>query len=149
MISFKHGDLFTSGLSAFAHGCNCQGAMGKGIALQFKQKYPAMYAEYKKWCTTGRFKLGSLMIWYDDKTATTIFNLATQERWDRGGASLPALQSSLEGMCEYAVRFEVKDIGLPLIGAGLGGLSPYAVKNTLIDTSHEYPTVNLTVYQKD
>jgi len=32
----------------YAHGCNCVGAMGKGIALQFKGRFPEMYEQYKR-----------------------------------------------------------------------------------------------------
>ena len=45
----EKGDIFRiEGVSSYAHGCNCAGAMGKGIAVQFKDKYPDMYLEYKK-----------------------------------------------------------------------------------------------------
>ena len=45
MIKFiAYGDIFSiSGISCYAHGCNCAGAMGKGIALQFKKRFPQMY----------------------------------------------------------------------------------------------------------
>ena len=44
----EKGDIFRiDGVSSYAHGCNCAGAMGKGIAVQFKSKYPDMYLEYK------------------------------------------------------------------------------------------------------
>lgn len=37
----EKGDIFRiDGVSSYAHGCNCAGAMGKGIAVQFKSKYP-------------------------------------------------------------------------------------------------------------
>lgn len=43
-VSFESGDIFaTTELRGFAHGCNCAGAMGKGIAVAFKQRWPAMY----------------------------------------------------------------------------------------------------------
>lgn len=43
----EKGDIFRiEGVSSYAHGCNCAGAMGKGIAVQFKDKYPDMYLEY-------------------------------------------------------------------------------------------------------
>ena len=36
----EKGDIFRiDGVSSYAHGCNCAGAMGKGIAVQFKSKY--------------------------------------------------------------------------------------------------------------
>lgn len=50
----NEGNIFTiDGIKCYAHGCNCAGAMGKGIALQFKLKYPQMYRLYKKKCMAG------------------------------------------------------------------------------------------------
>ena len=56
MVHFiKEGDIFSlKGVSSYAHGCNCAGAMGKGIALQFRNRYPAMYKEYKLLCQCGQ-----------------------------------------------------------------------------------------------
>ena len=47
MVNFiKQGDIFNlNGVRSYAHGCNCAGAMGKGIALQFRERYLKMYAE--------------------------------------------------------------------------------------------------------
>ena len=40
------GNIFKlAGVHAYAHGCNCAGAMGRGIAVQFKERYPEMYPE--------------------------------------------------------------------------------------------------------
>ena len=46
MIKFiPQGDIFLlENVSSYAHGCNCAGAMGKGIAIQFRNKFPAMYS---------------------------------------------------------------------------------------------------------
>ena len=44
----SEGDIFKiEGVNNYAHGCNCAGAMGKGIALVFRAKYPQMYNKYK------------------------------------------------------------------------------------------------------
>ena len=48
MIKFIKGDLFSSNCQALVNTVNCLGVMGKGIALQFKNKYPEMYKEYKQ-----------------------------------------------------------------------------------------------------
>lgn len=52
MVTYiEHGNIFDLfEISNYAHGCNCAGAMGKGIALQFKDKFPKMYLEYKRRC---------------------------------------------------------------------------------------------------
>ena len=63
-IGFETGDIFaTLGVSAFAHGCNCAGAMGKGIAVSFRERWPKMYEEYRRRCKAGEFKLGDVFIW--------------------------------------------------------------------------------------
>lgn len=51
-LQFVAGDLFANryGVQAFAHGCNCQGSMGAGIAKTFRANYPAMYAAYRERC---------------------------------------------------------------------------------------------------
>ena len=49
---FVSGDLFDNahGVRAFAHGCNCQGSMGAGVAKTFRARYPEMYEEYRRRC---------------------------------------------------------------------------------------------------
>ena len=42
---------------SYAHGCNCVGAMGKGIALQFKVKFLEMYEQYKALCKENKYKV--------------------------------------------------------------------------------------------
>ena len=62
MIHFiEQGNIFTiDGVTSYAHGCNCAGAMGKGIALQFRRMFPQMYAEYQRMCRAGEFKPGDV-----------------------------------------------------------------------------------------
>lgn len=74
------GNIFSlNGIWNYAHGCNCAGAMGKGIALQFKEKYPQMYLKYKKLCKDGLFSLGDVFV--HDYGNGIIFNLGTQKTW--------------------------------------------------------------------
>jgi len=51
-IEFIKGDLFANRYKAraLAHGCNCQGSMGAGMATGFRDRYPAMRAEYRRRC---------------------------------------------------------------------------------------------------
>ena len=51
-IQYVSGDIFfnTFSAKAFAHGCNCQGSMGAGIAKTFKERYPEMYDTYRESC---------------------------------------------------------------------------------------------------
>ncbi|MFY0256485.1 macro domain-containing protein [Chitinophaga sp. 30R24] len=144
-VFFIKGDLFNyPGLTAYAHGCNCAGAMGKGIALDFKIRYPKMYEEYKVRCKNGTFKLGSIFVY--SSPPFTVFNLGTQKNW-RTKAELSAIMESLSLMLNFADDNGISQIGLPRIGAGLGGLVWDEVKEVIVHTAKD-SIVNLIVFEE-
>lgn len=119
-VRFAKGDLFCDDrLDALAHGCNCAGAMGRGIAVEFKRRWPMMYQEYRKRCVDGRFGLGEIFVWQDE--GMTIFNLGTQPHW-REPARIDAIRSAMAKTVELGNSLGIKKLGLPRIGAGLGGI---------------------------
>jgi O-acetyl-ADP-ribose deacetylase (regulator of RNase III) len=81
-IQFVAGDLFANrfGARALAHGCNCQGSMGAGIATGFRDRYPEMYTEYRRLCKAQprQFNPGDAWLWKAEGQPW-VFNLATQE----------------------------------------------------------------------
>lgn len=51
MIYYHPGSLFSAPKGAIlAHACNAQGVWGRGIALEFKQRFPDAYREYTAAC---------------------------------------------------------------------------------------------------
>ena len=46
MIEFTKGDILESDAEALVNTVNCVGIMGRGIALQFKEKFPANFKAY-------------------------------------------------------------------------------------------------------
>ena len=51
------GNIFDSKCSTLVNTVNCVGVMGKGIALEFKKRYPYMFSEYQLLCKEGRVSL--------------------------------------------------------------------------------------------
>ncbi len=142
---FTRGDLFAdTSLSAYAHGCNCAGAMGAGIAVAFKERWPRMFDEYRARCADGRFGLGDVFVWSEGDA--TIYNLGTQEHW-RKKAQLPAVTRALAKMVSLAKASGVERIGLPRIAAGLGGLDWPKVKAAL-EAAGDEPAVTLVVFEE-
>lgn len=125
-ISYVSGDLFTNAhqVQAFAHGCNCAGSMGAGIAVGFRTRYPSMYEEYRRRCkaTPREFNPGDVFLWRD-ADQPWVFNLATQENYWRSRATYAAVDQALVTMRILADSEEVRSIAMPRIGVGLGGLS--------------------------
>jgi O-acetyl-ADP-ribose deacetylase (regulator of RNase III) len=89
-ISWVSGDLFSNAyhVQAFAHGCNCAGSMGAGIAVGFRTRYPAMYEEYRRRCkaTPRELNPGDAFLW-KDVGQPWVFNLARQEHYWRSRAT--------------------------------------------------------------
>lgn len=141
----EKGDIFRiEGVSSYAHGCNCAGAMGKGIAVQFKDKYPDMYLEYKLLCKENKFCPGDVFDY--DYGNGHIYNLGTQATW-RTRAKIEYIEKALIQMLELASGDNVTAIALPAIGAGLGGLKWDNVKAVLNKVSNDYPNVDLYVVE--
>lgn len=135
------GDLFELDVPALGHGCNCVGAMGAGIAKEFKRRFPEMYREYRRRCQNGQFRLGDIFVWQAD--GLVIYNLATQPV-PCPSATLDAVDSSIRAALADAERRGLRRIGVPRLGAGLGGLAWPDVA-ALLDTAAADHTVELVV----
>lgn len=146
MVTYiEFGNIFNlQGISNYAHGCNCAGAMGKGIALQFKNKFPKMYIEYKRLCKEGLFSLGDIYTY--EYGNGIVFNLGSQNTW-KTKADINAIESSLIKMLSYAQQNNILKIALPKIGAGLGGLNWNDVKFLINIVSNDYPSIDLFVVE--
>ena len=125
-IEFVAGDLFDNvhAAAAFAHGCNCQGSMGAGIAVGFRERYPDMFDAYRARCKAKprEFNLGDVFLWKADGQPW-VFNLGTQEGVWRARASYEAIETALKRMQKLADAEGVASIAMPRIGVGYGGLS--------------------------
>lgn len=56
MINFVVGNLLESDAFALVNTVNCEGYMGKGIAYQFKLRFPEMNSEYVQQCKSHKLR---------------------------------------------------------------------------------------------
>ena len=104
------GDIFKiPRVKNYAHGCNCAGAMGKGIAVQFRKMFPEMYLQYKRLCLEGTFLPGDVFV-YKYKEGF-VFNLGTQSTW-RTKATLGNIRESLTKMMAIAEEKGIDSIAI-------------------------------------
>ena len=148
-IQFVAGDLFDNDYEAvaLAHGCNCQGSMGAGIAKTFRERYPEMYEEYRERCKAEprAFNLGDCWLWKADGRPW-VFNLGTQEGYWRSRASYEAIEAALQKMREQADAVRIKVVAMPRIGVGYGGLSWKKVR-AIIERVFEGWSSTLVVFE--
>lgn len=135
-IIHRQGDLFNStDLQAISHGVNCCGIMSAGIAVEFKRRYPEMFQAYRRACiqTLSPDLIGSIMPWEDPTNNLLVYNLFTQPSIQGriGPANLWSIYESVKNMLDHAADKGIDTIGIPKIGAGLGGLEWNAVEATI------------------
>jgi len=149
----RFGDLINSVEEGIIiHGCNAQGVMGSGIALQIRNKYPDCYLGYKN--TLVEFRKGGidpmgLVIPYYDGLRLIICNAITQDGFGRGEGkryvNYEALQKCFEQAAEMA-HTNKAHIHYPQIGAGLGG-GDWSIISDIIETAFQpYPEVKRTLW---
>jgi O-acetyl-ADP-ribose deacetylase (regulator of RNase III)/catechol 2,3-dioxygenase-like lactoylglutathione lyase family enzyme len=148
-IEFVSGDLFanTHAAAALAHGCNCQGSMGAGIAKGFRDRYPAMYEQFRAKCKAipREFNLGDAWLWKNEGQPW-VFNLGTQEGIWRARASYEAIETALNRMKQLADDEGIDRIAIPRIGVGYGGLSWKKVR-TIVERAFADWAGRLIVYE--
>ena len=140
------GDIFQiPQITNYAHGCNCVGAMGKGIALQIKARFPEMYEQYKALCKDSKYNVGDVFKYqYNDGF---IYNLGTQKTWWEK-AEMEYIEKSLQNMMTIAEEDGVREIAMPAIGAGLGGGDWSKIRKLIDVAAAKHPSVDLYVVEK-
>ena len=114
------GDLFASRAQTLVNTVNCVGIMGKGVALEFKKAYPAMFEEYAARCERRQVKLGEPYL-YRDVSGAMIVNFPTKDHW-RSTSRLADIEHGLDYFAVHAAEWGIRSVALPPLGCGNGGL---------------------------
>lgn len=121
MVEVKIGNIFESNKNTLVNTVNCVGVMGKGIALEYKKKYPEMFKEYKNLCTEQKIKPGVPYL-FEDLFGTSIINFPTKNHW-RSPSKLDDIKNGLKIFIQKYEEWGIKSIAFPPLGCGNGGLS--------------------------
>ena len=108
MIKYVTGDIFKSDVEAIVNTVNTEGIMGKGLALQFKKRFPDNFKAYEKFCKDGLLFVGNMFIFPTNALSGPryIINFPTKKSWKNkskiedppravfAGAGHPSLENS-------------------------------------------------------
>lgn len=141
-VQFLTGDIFYTNAQTIAHGCNCNGRMGAGIARDIKKRHPGMFREYKSLCHREQLLPGGYYLYKESEP--WILNLATQDTL--GGARIEYVEECLENFTEYYEQEGITSLAMPRVAAGLGGLQWEDVKKLLTDILGQLP-ISVYVYE--
>jgi O-acetyl-ADP-ribose deacetylase (regulator of RNase III) len=130
MIYFEIGNLFDSKAECLVNGVNCEGIMGKGVAFQFKQRFPLNYARYVEACRNGECSIGRVFFFEDG--GKLIANFPSKNKW-RQPSELFYISSGLKSLVSGLENNNVSSVAIPPIGCGNGGLDWTVVKPMIIE----------------
>ncbi len=119
------GDLFQSSAQTLVNTVNCVGVMGKGIAEEFKKKFPEMFLSYKKECEMGTIKTGELRL-YSQMFGKSVLNFPTKKHW-KSPSLLSDIEQGLDFFLAHYKEWGIESVAFPPLGCGNGGLSWEAV----------------------
>lgn len=148
MIEAGRGNLLEADVDALVNTVNCVGYMGKGIALQFKQAFPANFKAYAKACEAGQVVPGRMFIFDNGGLLRPRFivNFPTKRHW-RGKSRLEDIASGLKALVDDVQRLGIRSIAIPPLGCGHGGLDWRVVKPMIEAAFAAVPEVRAILFE--
>lgn len=148
MIKYKQGDIFEEEVDAIVNTVNCVGVMGRGIALQFKKRFPENFKAYKRACDQKEVIPGKMFVYETNSLIGLkyIINFPTKRHW-RGGSRIEDVESGLQDLYEIIKKFNIQSISIPPLGCGLGGLDWNVVRTHIENTLLNLSDVEIIVFE--
>jgi O-acetyl-ADP-ribose deacetylase (regulator of RNase III) len=134
----ENGNIFDSKCEILVNPVNTQGIMGKGLALEFKKRFPNNFNFYKRGCEEGYFVLYPIITASIDddllvEQGKVILNFKTKEKWCNP-SKIEYIKEGMEQLVEWMQIYEFpQSIAIPALGCGLGGLAWKDVKKVIYD----------------
>jgi O-acetyl-ADP-ribose deacetylase (regulator of RNase III)/uncharacterized protein YwgA len=129
MVRVLVGDLFASKAQTLVNTVNCVGIMGKGVALEFKKRFPAMYGDYVRKCKQDEVKLGR-PYFFKSIVEPHVLNFPTKDHW-RSVSRLDDIVRGLEYLQRHYKEWGITSLAVPPLGCGQGQLEWSVVGPTL------------------
>lgn len=132
MITYHTGDLLDAQVDALVNTVNTVGVMGKGLALQFKRRFPDNFHRYAEACERNEVVLGAMFVVPVSEFGSPryIINFPTKSHW-RSRSRLTDIETGLDDLRRVVRERGLSSIAVPALGAGNGGLDWPDVKQAI------------------
>ena len=140
--------IFDLKVDAVVNPINCKGAMGKGLALEFKKRFPLNFSYYKKQCQVGAVKIGQMLVYKTmlvKRSPRLIINFPTKNDW-RDPSDMVYITEGLKELLKVCIAEKVTNIAIPKIGCGLGGLDWEDVYPEIRNVFQAHPEIQVYLW---
>lgn len=120
------GNIFNTKAMVVVSTVNCVGVMGKGIALDFKLRYPEMFKEYQKRCFKHILKPGQILPY--TKSSPIILKFAIKDDW-KDPSKIEWVEETLQKFVDTYKKLGISSVAFPWMGAMNGGIPLETIKS--------------------
>ncbi|GAA3997568.1 hypothetical protein GCM10022247_17030 [Allokutzneria multivorans] len=144
MVRTSSGSLFDEPVAALVNPVNCVGTMGKGLAKEFRSRFPEIFEPYRALCGSGGLAPGRPHV--VDRGAGNcpqwIVNLPTKRHW-RSRSRIEDVEAGVVALADALRENEIPSVAVPALGCGLGELDWDRVHSVLL--AHLEPLTGVDV----
>lgn len=148
MVEYKKGDILQEETEAVVNTVNTKGVMGKGIALQFKERFSENYKQYKKACEAGHVETGKVFVTETGQLLNPryIINFPTKEHW-RYPSKMEYIHEGLQDLVRVIKEKNISSIAIPPLGCGNGGLDWNEVKPAIEKALSSFTDLQIILFE--
>ena len=119
------GDILQSKAQTLINTVNCVGIMGKGIAQEFKNRFPEMFDDYAERCERKEVKPGVPYL-YKTLFPHQIINFPTKDNW-KSVSRITDIEHGMQLLLSQYKEWGITSLAIPPLGCGNGQLEWKAV----------------------
>ena len=140
------GNLFASSAQCLVNTVNCVGVMGKGVALEFRRRFPKMFEEYRRICKRGKLRPGQILPYR--KGEPWVLNFAIKDDW-KHPSQIDWVESCLAKFVTSYRKLGIRSVAMPWLGAMNGQLDWEQVHNLIRSYLSELSDVSIELVEYD
>lgn len=145
----KDRNIFDSQCQTIVNTVNCVGVMGKGIALEMKNRYPDMFEKYKNLCENKLIDIGKLWIYthiVEKEIVKRILNFPTKIHW-KNKSEYEYIEKGMQKFIETYQDKNITSIAFPMLGCNNGGLDSDMVLEIMLKYLSKCDNLIVEIYK--
>lgn len=140
-------NLLDANVEALVNTVNTVGVMGKGLALQFKRRFPSNFKVYAEACRRGEVQVGRMLVVETglQPGPRYIINFPTKKHW-RDPSQIAYVRAGLAALITEVKTRGIRSIAIPPLGCGNGGLIWSEVRPLIEQAARLLPGVGVLMF---
>lgn len=145
-IKELNSSIFDSTCQTLVNTVNCVGVMGRGLALEFKRRFPDMYLFYRSQCERRLLRPGKLFLYKESKP--WILNFPTKDHW-KYPSKISYIELGLSKFAETYYKLGITSIAFPELGTSSGKLEWKEVRSVMYKYLEPLMNLQIEIYHFD